>query len=226
MAANPPTEIVSVETALAGIDDGATVMIGGWGDCGTPFRLIEALVATGVQGLTVIITGSAPAEPLFDAGMVTHIITSFGSYAGRVGAASAFERRFKEGSMTAELCSQGMLAERIRAGGAGIPAFFVEEHLLGRFRSTEETRVIHGKSCVLETALRADVAIIGASMADPLGNLSWINGERNFNDPMAYAADMVVVEAFERYEVGWLPAEHVMVPGFVVDRVLFPDDDE
>ena len=127
--------------------------------------------------------------------------------------------------MTAQLCSQGILAERIRAGGAGIPAFYVEEHLLGRFRSSDDTRIINGKSCVLETALRADVAIIGASIPDPLGNLSWINGERNFNDPMAYAADVVVVEAFERYDVGWLPAEHVMVPGFVVDRVLFAEGD-
>lgn len=213
---------VDVERALDGVTDGSTVMIGGWGDCGTPTRLIAALAASGVVDLTVIITGSAPAEPLFDAGMVSHVITTFGSYPGGVGAASAFDRRVRDGTMTVELCSQGVLAERIRAGGAGIPAFYVPERFVGRFRSTGEARVIDGVDCVLETALRADVAVVGASIADPLGNLSWIDGERNFNGPMAYAADLVVVEAFEMYETGWLPAEHVMVPALVVDRLVPP----
>lgn len=216
-------KVVVLDDALAGVRDGCTVMIGGWGECGTPVRLIAALAAAGVRDLVVIITGSAPAEPLFDAGAVSHVITSFGTYPGGVGAASAFERRFREGSMSAELCSQGVLAERIRAGGAGIPAFYVEERMVGSFRSTGETRLIGGMPCVLETALRADVAIIGASVADPLGNLAWSGGERNFNEPMAFAADLVVVEAFEMYDVGWMPAEHVMVPGLVVDRVVPPD---
>lgn len=215
-------KVVDLEEALAGVGDGASVMIGGWGECGTPNRLIAALTATGVRDLHVIITGTGPAEPLFDVGAVSHVTTSFGSYAGRVGAASAFERCFRDGSMTAELCSQGVLAERIRAGGAGIPAFYVEEHVVGAFRSTGESRVIDGKSCVLETALHADLAIIGASIADPTGNLTWVDGERNFNDPMAYGADLVVAEAFEMYDVGWMPPEHVMVPGAVIDRVVRP----
>lgn len=217
------TKIVAIEAALDGVSDGATVLIGGWGDTGTPHRLIDALATKGVGDLTVIITGSGPAEPLFAAGLVSHIVTSFGSYAGRLGAASAFERRFREGSLSTELCSQGMLAERIRAGGAGVPAFYVAERLVGPFRSTDETRVFGEEACVLETALRADLAIIGASVADPSGNLAWSDGERNFNEPMAFAADLVVVEAFEMYEVGWLPPEHVMVPGVVVDRVVEPD---
>lgn len=215
-------KLVELDRALDGVADGATVLIGGWGECGTPHRLIAALAERGLADLTVIITGSGPAGPLFEANAVSHCITSFGSYAGSAGATAPFERRFDEGAFTVELCSQGVLAERIRAGGAGIPAFYVEQSLVGPFQSTGETRIIDGKECVLEKALNADLAIIGASTADPEGNLTWRDGERNFNEAMAYAADLVVVEAFEMYEVGWLPAEHVMVPGLVVDRVVAP----
>jgi len=215
-------KVVPLDAALDGITAGMTVLVGGWGDCGTPVRLIAALAARPVTDLTVIITGSAPVEPLNEAGMVRHMVTSFATYAGRAGAASALERRVREGSLGIELCSQGILAERIRAGGAGIAAFYVEERLVGRFRSTGETRVIDGKRCVLETALRADVALIGASLADRSGNLHWADGERNFNDPMAYAADLVVVEAFDLLDDAHLPVEYVMAPGLVVDRLVAP----
>jgi len=215
---------VSIAESLAGVGDSPTVMVGGWGDCGTPVRLIAALAESGRRDLTVIITGSAPVEPLFEIDAVSHLITSFAVYPGRAGASSALQHRVRDGSTTVELCSQGVLAERIRAGGAGIPAFYIEERMVGPFRSTDETRVIDGAPCVLETALHADLAIVAASVADPMGNLAWTNGERNFNDPMSYAADLVVVEAFEMYEVGWLPPEQVMVPGLVVDRVLPPTD--
>jgi 3-oxoadipate CoA-transferase alpha subunit len=215
---------VSIGESLAGVADSSTVMVGGWGDCGTPVRLIAALAETGACDLTVIITGSAPVERLFEIGAVSRVVTSFGVYPGRTGAGSALERRLREGSITVELCSQGILAERIRAGGAGIAAFYVEERMVGPFRSTSETRIIDDTRCVLETALHADLAIVAASIADPLGNLAWVNGERNFNDPMSYAADLVVVEAFEMYEVGWLPPEQIMVPGLVIDRVVAPTD--
>jgi len=213
---------VSIDDCLVDVEDGATVMVGGWGNCGTPVRLIAALAQRGLRDLTVIITGSAPVEPLFEIGAVTHLITSFAVYPGRAGAASSLQAALQDGSLSVELCSQGVLAERIRAGGAGIPAFYVEERMVGPFRSTDETRVIDGVSCVLETALHADLAIVGASVADPAGNLAWFDGERNFNDPMSYAADLVVVEAFEMYELGWLPPEQVMVPGLVVDRIIPP----
>ena len=215
---------VSIAESLDGVKDAATVMVGGWGDCGTPVRLIEALASSGKSDLTVIITGSLPIEPLFEAGAVTRLITTFAVYPGHVGAASTLQRELEAGKIGVEICSQGILAERIRAGGAGIPAFYVEERMVGPFHSTGETRIIDGNPCVLETALRADLAIVGASIADPSGNLAWLDGERNFNDPMSYAADLVVVEAFEMYEVGWLPAEQVMVPGLVVDRIVPPNE--
>lgn len=144
----------------------------------------------------------------------------FGTYPGRAGAGRSLDRRVRAGELTVELCSQGMLAERIRAGGAGTPAFYVAADAVGV--STGETREIDGVTCVLETALRADVALIWATGADPAGNLYWRGGERNFNEVMAYAADLVVVQADELYQVGWLTPEQVMVPGLVVDRVVPP----
>lgn len=218
-------KIVDLERALDGVESGMTIMLGGWGDCAAPNRLIAALVERTLADLTVIITGSGPAEPLTATGGVRRMITSFGSYAGSVGAASALDARVRAGTLEVDLCSQGVLAERIRAGGAGIPAFYVEERAVGRFRSTDERRVIDGVPCVLETALRADVALISATVADREGNLSWRDGERNFNEVMAFAADLVVVEAAEIYGVGWLAPEHVMAPGLVVDRVVEPEPD-
>jgi 3-oxoacid CoA-transferase A subunit len=212
--------LVHAAEAVADVADGMTVMLGGWGACGSPDGLIEALAARGVSDLTVIMAGSATAEPLNRAGSIRHLITSFGSYAGRAGAERAFERRVTGGDLTVELCSQGVLAERIRAGGAGIPAFFVEQRMTGPFTSTGETREIDGRTCVLETALRADVALIRATIADRSGNLTWSGGERNFSEPMAWAADRVIVEVGELFEVGWLAPEHVMVPGAVVDRLV------
>ena len=211
-------------SALTAVEDGMTVMLGGWGDCGTPHHLIGALAALGRRDLTVIITGSAPADPLFDAGLVRRLVTTFASYAGSAGADRRIERHIASGALEVELCSQGVLAERIRAGGAGIPAFYVAEAVVGRFQSTGERRDIDGVPCVLETALRADVSLVHATVADPTGNLAWRGGERNFNEVMAFAADRVVVEAAEMYEVGWLPPEHVMVPGFVVDHLVPLDD--
>jgi 3-oxoacid CoA-transferase A subunit len=223
-----PSKLVELDRALDGIEDGMTVMVGGWGECGTPHALIRTLAARGHHDLTLIITGSGPSDPLHDAGAVSHVITSFGSYAGRAGAQRSFEQRVTSGAMTVELCSQGVLAERIRAGGAGIPAFYVDEGAVGVFTSTGERREIDGRTCVLETALRADVSLLLATVADPAGNLYWRGGERNFNDPMAYAADLVVVQASELYDIGWLPPEQIMVPGLVVDRVVAiepePDD--
>jgi 3-oxoacid CoA-transferase A subunit len=212
--------LVDLADALVGVEDGMTVMVGGWGEAGSPSRLIGALATSGRRGLTVISAGTATMEPLNGAGVVAHHITSFGSYPGRFGAASAFERRLAAGELTVELCSQGILAERIRAGGAGIPAFYVPQRMVGAFTSGGEQHVIAGEPCVLETALRADVALIGASRADLAGNLTWPNGERNLNEVMAFAADLVVAEVAELTDVGGIPPEAVMVPGFVVDRLV------
>jgi 3-oxoacid CoA-transferase A subunit len=214
------SKLVGVEAAVEGIESGMTVMLGGWGILGTAPAVIAELARRPVRDLTVIMLGSQGSDPLHQVGAVRRMITSFGSYPGRFGQTLALEARTQAGEVEVELCSQGVLAERIRAGGAGIPAFYVEERVVGVFRSTDETREIDGKRCVLETALWADVALLGATIADRSGNLAWADGERNINEVMAYAADLVIVEATELYEVGWLAPEHVMVPGLVVDRVV------
>jgi 3-oxoadipate CoA-transferase alpha subunit len=220
VGALPRPDFVDPDGAVAGIADGATVMLGGWGTCGSPSLLIEALARSGVRDLTVIMCGSLAAEPLNEVGAIARLITSFGSYAGAAPTPPAFAARVAAGELAVELCSQGVLAERVRAGGAGIPAFYLEEAMVGRFRSGDEVRDIGGRRCVLETALRADVALIQASIADRAGNLSWRDGERNVNEVMAFAADVVVAEAHDLYEIGWLAPEQVMVPGIVVDRVV------
>lgn len=215
-------KMADAEAAVGIIEDGMTVMLGGWGECGSPNRLIAALAAAGRRDLTIIMAGSGMAEPLNRAAALSRMITSFGSYPGTASAERAFEKQVAAGVLTVELCSQGILAERIRAGGAGIPAFYVEASAVGRFRSTDEEREIDGRACVLESALRADVALVHATVADRTGNLSWSGGERNFNDVMSYAADRVIVEAGELYDVGGLAPEHVMVPGIVVEHVVAP----
>ncbi|MGF1595509.1 MAG: CoA transferase subunit A [Acidimicrobiales bacterium] len=209
--------LVDADEAVAGIEDGMTVMLGGWGLCGSPDELVAALARAGRRNLTVIMAGSAQSDPLHAAGAVTRMITSFGSYAGTANTDRPFERRAQAGELTVELCSQGVLAERIRAGGAGIPAFYVAAAAVGRFRSTDETRTFDGVPCVLETALRADVALVQATVADLAGNLSWRDGERNYNEVMCWAADRVLVEAVELCEVGEMAPEQVMVPGLAVD---------
>lgn len=197
-----------------------TVMVGGWGATGTPDLLIAEAARLGLRDLTVIVGGSRTVEPMTEAGAISHLITSFGSYPGRSPTPPAFARRTAAGELTTELCSQGVLVERIRAGGAGIPAFYVEERMVGPFRSSPLTHDIDGVPCVLERALRADVALVQASIGDRGGNLAWRNGERNYNEAMAFAADLVIAEVHELYEIGWMAPEHVMVPGFVVDRLV------
>lgn len=213
-------ETDTAAAAVEGIESGMTVMIGGWGGTGTPGTLIAALAERQLTDLTVIILGSLAVEPLNQAGAITKMITSFATYPGSAGASMALEQRLAAGEVAVELCSQGVLSERIRAGGAGIPAFYIEQRAIGQFSSTDEVRHIDGKPCVLETALRADVALVSATMADRSGNLSWTDGERNVNEVMAYAADLVVVQTNNLYEVGALAPEHVMAPGLVVDRIV------
>lgn len=206
--------------ALVGVESGMRIMIGGWGGCGSPNVLIRALADRQLSDLTLIVLGSLAVEPLNEAGAVTKMVTSFATYPGKFGPSMAIDRRIASGELTIELCSQGILSERIRAGGAGIPAFYVEQQAIGQFSSTDEVREINGVACVLETALRADVALVSATQADRSGNLTWTDGERNVNEAVSYAADLVVVETNNLSEVGAVMPEHVMVPGFVVDRIV------
>ncbi|MEZ5264567.1 MAG: 3-oxoacid CoA-transferase subunit A [Acidimicrobiales bacterium] len=214
--------------AVAVVRSGMTVAIGGWGGSGTPHRLVTALALSGVRDLTIVCAGVGPANDLIAAGCVRHAITSFASYAGRNSPSAAFDELCRQGRVTAELCSQGVLAERLRAGGAGIAGFYVAADVVGRFRPGDHhgldtvLRTVDGREHTFHPAIRADVALVGASVADPFGNLAWVDGERNYNAPAAMAAEVCVAEADALVALGELDPHHVMVPGAVVDTVVAP----
>jgi 3-oxoacid CoA-transferase A subunit len=212
----------TADEAVAMIPDGATVMFGGFISAGIPTNLVEALVRRGVRGLTAIATNIGPddvLDRLCANGQVRKFIASFGVRAtGR--RRSAFEERYRAGEIEFELVPQGTLAERIRAGGAGIPAFWTPTGAGTLIAAGKETRVFDGRECVLEHGLTADFALIKAARADRLGNLAYHAAGRNFNQPMATAARTVIVETEQLLEPGALDPESVVTPGVYVDWIV------
>ncbi|HEY8489397.1 MAG TPA: 3-oxoacid CoA-transferase subunit A [Dehalococcoidia bacterium] len=212
----------SPQAAIHDLPEGATVMVGGFASAGVPEHLIRALVERGTAGLTVIVNSIA-ADRAVDAlcrkRQVRKAVTSF---AVRASAArrGLFEEQYRQGLVELELVPQGTLAERIRAGGAGIGAFYVPVAPGTVAAEGKETRVLNGRLHVLERPLRADFAFIRAHKADRAGNLVYRGAGRNFNAVMATAADVVVAEVDEVVEVGALDPEHVVTPGVYVDRLV------
>lgn len=212
--------VSSVEAALAGIGDGASIMIGGFGAVGQPDILIDGLVDQGVRNLTII-TNNAGAgliglARLLQAGQVRRIICSYPRSAGSV----AFEALFNAGRIELELVPQGTLAERIRAAGAGIGAFYTPTAFGTELAHGKETREIAGRQHVLEYALPADVALVEAWQADRWGNCTYRESGRNFNPIMATAARLTVVQTQHLAALGELDPEAVVTPGIYVDRVV------
>ena len=205
---------------LAGIQDGATVMIGGFGAVGQPNALIEALVEQGARDLVVVAnnagTGHAGLARLMEMGRIRRIICSFPRSTGSV----VFENLFRAGRLELEIVPQGTLAERIRAAGAGIAAFYTPTGYGTRLAETRETREINGRHHVLEHALPADVALVEAWCADRWGNCTYRGTGRNFNAVMATAATLTVVQTQHLAELGALDPEAVVTPGIFVDRVV------
>ncbi|MCC6438100.1 MAG: 3-oxoacid CoA-transferase subunit A, partial [Acidimicrobiales bacterium] len=208
--------------AIAVVRSGMTVAIGGWGGSGTPARLVTALAVSGVEDLTIVCAGVGPMNELIAAGCVRHAVTSFASYAGRNSPSAAFDELCRQGRITAELCSQGVLAERLRAGGSGVAGFYVAADAVGRFTPAGEGRLFDGRPHVFQPAIRADVSLVGASVADRFGNLAWVDGERNYNAPVAMAGQRCLVAADRVVELGGIDPHQVMVPGAVVDQVVGP----
>ncbi|MCQ8242198.1 3-oxoacid CoA-transferase subunit A [Rhizosaccharibacter radicis] len=209
--------------ALDGIRDGATVMVGGFGAVGQPDMLIEALIEQGARDLTVIANnagaGRVGLAKLMEAGRVGRIICSFPRSAGSV----VFEELFRAGRLQLEIVPQGTLAERIRAAGAGIGAFYTPTGYGTRIAEGKETREIDGRRYVLEHALRADVALVEAWEADRWGNCTFRKSGRNFNAVMATAAALTVVQANHVVPLGAIDPEAVVTPGIFVDRVIHHD---
>jgi len=208
------------ETALADVPDGAAVMIGGFGGAGMPHELVDCLIAQGARDLTIINNNAGNADrglaALIAAGRVRKILCSF----PRQVDSWHFDRRYRAGEIELELVPQGTLAERIRAAGAGIGAFFTPTAFGTRLAEGKETRNIGGRDYVLEYPIHADYALIKADRADRWGNLVYRKTARNFGPIMAAAAKCTVVQVRETVELGELDPEAVVTPGIFVKRVV------
>lgn len=209
----------SAAQALQGaVADGQTLAVGGFGLCGIPEALIAALRDTGVKGLTVI-SNNAGVDgfglgQLLETRQIKKMISSY------VGENKEFERQYLAGELELEFNPQGTLAERLRAGGAGIPAFFTATGYGTVVAEGKETREFDGKHYVMETALRADVALVKAWRADEAGNLVFRKTARNFNPACAMAGKLCIVEVEEVVPVGSIDPDQVHLPGIYVHRIV------
>jgi 3-oxoadipate CoA-transferase alpha subunit len=215
--------VQTMAEALAGIRDGSTVLMGGFGAVGQPDPMIEALIEQGAKDLTVVAnnagSGRVGLAKLMEAGRVRKIICSFPRSAGSV----VFEDLYRAGKLELEIVPQGTLAERMRAAGAGIPAFFTPTAAGTKLAQGKEIREFNGRPHVMELALKGDVALIEAWQADRWGNLTYRASGQNFNAVMATAAELTIASVHHIVELGAIQPENVHTPGIFVDRVLHLD---
>ncbi|MGH3652267.1 3-oxoacid CoA-transferase subunit A [Glutamicibacter sp.] len=215
-----PRIATSAADAVAGITDGSTVLIGGFGNAGQPMGLIDALMECGATDLTVVNNNAGQADAglalLIKERRVKKIICSF----PRQSDSWHFDEAYCAGEIELELVPQGNLAERIRAAGAGIGGFFTPTGYGTLLAEGKETRVIDGKGYVLETPINADFALIKALKADTLGNLVYRKTARNFGPIMATAAKSAIVQVDEVVQAGSIDPENVITPGIFVDTVV------
>ncbi|QAB00531.1 3-oxoadipate CoA-transferase [Agrobacterium tumefaciens] len=216
--------IKSAEEALSGIGDGATIMIGGFGGSGAPIELIHALIDKGPKNLTVINNnagnGRIGIAAMIDAGMVRKMICSF----PRSSDPRAFTDRYLAGEIELELVPQGTLAERIRAGGAGIPAFYTPTGFGTELAEGKAIAEFDGRSYVQERWLKADFAIVKAELGDTYGNLTYNKAGRNFNPLMCMAAKTTIAQVSKIVAAGEIDPEQVVTPGIFVNGVVeIPD---
>jgi 3-oxoacid CoA-transferase subunit A len=210
--------VASADEAVHDIPEGATIMIGGFGLCGIPQELIEALVRRGVKGLRTIsnnmgVDGFGMGRMLEKGMIASHT----GSY---VGENKLLESKVLKGELDLTLVPQGTLAERIRAGGAGIPAFYTPTGVGTLVAEGKETREFNGRLYLLENWLRADFALVKAWKGDTSGNLVYRKTARNFNPMMATAAAVTIAEVEHLVEPGEIDPDHVVTPGIYVKRIL------
>jgi len=217
-------QISSVASAVADIPDGATVMVGGFGASGSPIELIHALIDQGAKDLTVINNNTGNGEvglaALIGNGQVRKMICSF----PRSSQSKVFPELYKEGRIELELVPQGTLAERIRAAGAGIPAFYTPTTVGTVLAEGKETREFDGRPYVMEPWLKADFALIKCETADPVGNLTYNKTARNFSPLMCMASAMTIVQTNKLVASGDIDPEHVITPGIFVNRIVEVSD--
>ncbi len=204
--------------AISDIQDGATLMVGGFGLCGIPEHLIEALRVKGVKDLTCISNNAGVDDfglgKLLQTGQIRKMISSY------VGENKIFEQQFLSGKLQVDLVPQGTLAERIRAGGAGIPAFYTPTGVGTLVAEGKETKIFDGREYVLERALKADFALIKGWRADPFGNIQYNMTAMNFNPMMATAAKVTIAEVEELVGEGEMNPLAIHTPGVYVKRLL------
>lgn len=212
--------VPSLQEAVAGISDGSTILVGGFGDTGTPIELLHAVLEAGSRDLVIISnnagSGLVGIAALLKAGRVRKVICSF----PRTSNCFVVEELFREGKIEIELVPQGTLAERIRSGGSGIHGFFTPTAAGTALAEGKEQRVIDGVECVLEKSIHADFALLKAHISDRWGNLIYRKTARNFNPVMAAAANVTIAQVSSVEELGNLDPEIVGTPGIYVDRVV------
>jgi 3-oxoadipate CoA-transferase alpha subunit len=210
--------------AMAGIADGSTILLGGFGAVGQPDALLDGLIEQGAKDLVVVAnnagSGRVGLARLMELGRVRRIVCSFPRSVGSV----VFEELYRTGRIELEIVPQGTLAERMRAAGAGVGAFFTPTAVGTKLAEGKETRMINGREMVLEYALPGDIALVEAWQADRWGNLTYRKSGRNFNAVMATAAHTTIVQAHHIAELGALDPEAVATPGIFVDRVIAMED--
>ena len=208
----------TIQEALAGIQDGASIMAGGFGLVGIPEKLIQGIRESGVRNLTVISNNCGVDEwglgILLQNKQIKKMVSSY------VGENKEFERQYLAGELEVELVPQGTLAERIRAGGAGIPAFYTPAGVGTPIADGRETRVFDGKEYLLESGLKADFSIIKAWKGDRFGNLVYRKTARNFNPMMAAAGRITIAEVEELVETGELDPDQIHTPSVYVQRII------
>ncbi|GLZ11711.1 3-oxoadipate CoA-transferase subunit A [Actinomadura sp. NBRC 104425] len=210
----------STDEAVAGIEDGSTVLVGGFGMAGMPFDLIDALIRQGAKDLTIVSNnagnGDVGLAALLAAGRVRKVVCSF----PRQVDSYVFDALYREGKVELEVVPQGTLAERMRAAGAGIGAFYCPTAVGTPLAEGKEVRTIGGRDYVLEYPIKGDYALICAHRADPMGNLVYRKTARNFGPVMATAATTTIVQVDEVVPLGGIDPEAVVTPSIYVDRIV------
>ncbi len=215
----------NVDEAVADIPVGAVIGLGGFFACGTPISLTRALARRGVRDLTIVAesigVGNIEVNELVENGQVRKIISSYPFYRSmEKGNAHLAEQLVRAGAIEVEVYSMGTFVEKLRAGGAGIPAFYTPTGAGTVVSEGKETRVFDGRECVLETAIKLDFALVHACKGDCTGNLSYRKTARNFNPVMAISAAVTIAEIEKMVEVGELDSERIATPGIYVKRIV------
>ncbi|MEE2746734.1 MAG: 3-oxoacid CoA-transferase subunit A [Pseudomonadota bacterium] len=212
--------VPTLEIALSGIKDESTILVGGFGNAGSPVQLIEALINQGATGLTVVSNNAGEGEfglaALIQAERVRKVICSYPRSSGSI----IFERFYEEGRIDLEVVPQGTLSERMRAAGAGIGGFYTPTSAGTLLGKDKETREINGKVHVFEAPLQGDVSLIKAHLGDRWGNLTYNKSARNFGPVMAMAAKLTIAQVHSIKELGSISPEHIITPGIFVNRVV------